>query len=265
MAKLQDLFSQARRAQSSSGMGFIGKSKTGTKPHAAALVVEFPKLSAGRTEAVLKAGADGVLYTWDGKDTPVLDLIKQEVASARASNEQHVAGLRITGALDTLNREVLTSIKELGIAYILLPFEAPARLLGVDVKDLEKIVSVPVRSGDLYPVFIRPLASLGGISAVHLELEFPKEFGSLTIEEVLHYKGVREAVHVPALLNVPTDLDEDSAHTLAVLGAQAVILTAASSEATTTKQITALRGLLEKLYQEEKENEPGSSLSPLRR
>src|SRR5215475_7647343 len=120
MAKLQDLFSQARRAQSSGGMGFVGKSKTGTKPHAAAIVVDFPAVAAGSTEAALKAGADGLLYAWDGKDTSVLDSIKQEIASARSVNEQVVAGLRITGAVETVNRDVLTSIKELGIAYVLL-------------------------------------------------------------------------------------------------------------------------------------------------
>src|SRR5947208_3429361 len=134
MAKLQDLFSQLRRAQSSGSMGFLGKSKAGTKPHAAAIVVDFPTVTAGNTEAVLKAGADGLLYAWDGKDSSVLDVIKQEIVSARSVNDQIVAGLRITGAVDTLDRDVLTSIKELGIAYVLLPFDAPARLLGLEIK-----------------------------------------------------------------------------------------------------------------------------------
>ena len=63
MAKLQDLFSQARRAQSGSGIGFLGKSKPESKPHAASLVVEFPIVVAGNAEAAVKAGADGLLET----------------------------------------------------------------------------------------------------------------------------------------------------------------------------------------------------------
>src|ERR1022692_2146101 len=72
MAKLQDMFTQARRAQNAGGMGFLGKNKSETKPRAAALVVEFPTVQPGGAEAVLKAGADGLLFTWDGKNKATL-------------------------------------------------------------------------------------------------------------------------------------------------------------------------------------------------
>ena len=49
MAKLHDMFTQARRAQSSGGIGFVGKNKPITKPRAAALVVELPNIDAGRS------------------------------------------------------------------------------------------------------------------------------------------------------------------------------------------------------------------------
>src|SRR5690242_9764849 len=97
MAKLHDMFTQARRGQSGGGMGFLGKNRAETKPRAAAIVVEFPQMMAGSAEAVLKAGADGLLFLWDGKDNALLDTIKQEVDSAKTSNENVVCGLHITG------------------------------------------------------------------------------------------------------------------------------------------------------------------------
>src|SRR6266700_4181897 len=86
MAKLQDMFTQARRAQNTGGMGFLGKNKSETKPRAAALVVEFPTVQPGGTEAVLKAGADGLLFTWDGKNKTTLETIKEEITSASSTN-----------------------------------------------------------------------------------------------------------------------------------------------------------------------------------
>ncbi|HYX49852.1 MAG TPA: hypothetical protein VE843_08930, partial [Ktedonobacteraceae bacterium] len=61
MAKLHDMFTQARRAQSSGGIGFVGKNKPITKPRAAALVVELPGFDAGKAESAIKSGADGLL------------------------------------------------------------------------------------------------------------------------------------------------------------------------------------------------------------
>src|SRR5436305_14654540 len=97
MAKLQDLFSQARRAQSGSGIGFLGKSKPESKPHTASVVVEFPTVAAGSAEAVVKAGADGLLFAWNGTDTAQLEAIQQEITSARTQNEDLVTGLHLTG------------------------------------------------------------------------------------------------------------------------------------------------------------------------
>jgi len=56
MAKLHDLFTQARRAQSSGGIGFVGKTKPVTKPRAAALIVELPDIDAGEAESAIKSG-----------------------------------------------------------------------------------------------------------------------------------------------------------------------------------------------------------------
>jgi 2-methylisocitrate lyase-like PEP mutase family enzyme len=79
----------------------------------------------------------------------------------------------------------------------------------------------------------------------------------MSIEDVLHYRAVREAVRFPALLNVQSDLNEADAYTLLALGVQAMILTASENNDTTQQQIKALRELLEKVHQEEKDSMAG--------
>ena len=256
MAKLQDLFKQAQRTQNSGTIGFLGKNKAEFKAHAAALVVEFPTMTAGSTEAVLKAGADGLLFTWDGQDDTQLETMKKEIDSAKGSNENLVLGLRLTGNLETLERERLSAIKELGIHYVILPFNAPARLLAQE-KELEKVVTVPMRTDDFYPLFIRNLAAFDGISAVLLDFDVSEHLGTLTIEEALNYQAVREAVRFPAFFSVPGNLSEDDFYTLKTVGIQAVLLSA--DEKGDTAPIKALRELLENVYQEEKEKETAGS------
>src|SRR5438105_3476498 len=115
MAKLHDMFTQARRAQGGSGLGFVGKSKSASKPRAAALVVEFADFDEGNAEAALKAGADGILFTWNGKDTSSLDTLKKAIDSTKSGSENVVCGLNITGGWEKLEREDLEHLKELGV------------------------------------------------------------------------------------------------------------------------------------------------------
>ena len=110
MAKLQDMFTQARRAQSGGGIGFLGKNRAESKAHAASIVVEFPSIVAGGVEAALKAGADGLLFDWNGQDEALLATVKQEIEAAKASNEGLIVGLRVTDGLDTLERERLSEL-----------------------------------------------------------------------------------------------------------------------------------------------------------
>ncbi|TMC20183.1 MAG: hypothetical protein E6J34_13470 [Chloroflexi bacterium] len=253
MAKLQDMFTRARRAQSVGGIGFLGKGKSESKAHFAAIVVKFPRVTAGSAEAALKAGADGLLFTWDGKDANKLVGLKQEITSVRATNEDVVCGLHITGGWHTLDSDGLTHIKDHGMQYIILPLDAPARLLALDAKEVEKVITVPMRSGDMYPLFIRNLATLDGIAAALLDFNLTDALATLTIEELLHYHTVREAVRYPAFINVRSGLREVDAHTLKTLGVQAVILTASDSEEATRQQIKELRECLQKVHEEDKE------------
>ena len=75
----------------------------------------------------------------------------------------------------------------------------------------------------------------------------------MTIEEILLYRAVREAVRFPALLNVKANLSEADAYTLTTLGIQAVVLAADSSNEKTREQIKALNELLVKVHQEDKD------------
>ncbi len=261
MSKLLDMFTSARRAQSGSGMGFLGKNRSETKPRAAALVVELPTADAGSAESAIKAGADGLLFTWDGKDTEWLDTLKSVTEAAKASNESVVCGLHITGGWKTLERENLEQLKDQGVSYVVLPFQAPASLLALHIKDVDLVVTVPMREGDMYPIFIRNLTAFDTIAAVQLDFGLANEAGKLTIEDVLQYRAVREAVRYPALLNVKAGMSEADAYTLTTLGVQAVVLTASDTDTKTRQQIKALRELLEKVHQDDKDSK-SPSLKP---
>jgi hypothetical protein len=258
MPKLQEMFTQARRAQGGGNIGFLGKNKSETKPRAAALVVEFSTVQAGGAEAALKAGADGLLFTWDGKDKAALEAIKEEITSA-SSGTQVVNGLHITGGFAQFNRDTLNLIKEQGIHYVILPFNAPARLLALESKDLEKVITIPMREDPLYPVLVRNLTGLDGIAGVLLDFGLAKDLANMTIEDILAYQAVREAVRFPAFIHVSGKLQEDEAHTLRTLGLQAMVLTASNESEETQEHIRNLRSLLEKLQQEEKENESSTA------
>ena len=254
MAKLSDMFTQARRAQSGGSMGFLGKNRTEVRPRAAALVVEFSTIDSGNAESAMKAGADGLIFAWDGTDSAALATIKQGIEAAKAGNENAIFGLHITGGWDTLEHDTLEQLKEQSVNYIVLPLSAPARLLAMHVKDLQIVVTVPMREGDMYPIFIRNLTAFETIAAVQLDFGLSSGVSDLSIEEIIQYRAVRESVRFPALLDIADDITEADAFTLTTLGIQAVILTAATTSDETAKHIKAVRELLEKVYQEEKDS-----------
>jgi len=137
------------------------------------------------------------------------------------------------------------------VHYIVLPLDAPARLLALQVKDLGLVVSVPMQEGDLYPIFIRNLTAFDTIAAVLLDFGLPGDVSALSIENVLRYRAVREAVRFPAMLNVDNATSEADAYTLMALGVQALIITASKSIDKTKETVQQIRELLEKVHHEE--------------
>src|SRR5262249_9509837 len=131
-------------------------------------------------------------------------------------------------------------------------------LLALESKDLEKVITIPMRDDPLYPVLVRNLTGVDGIAAVLLDFGLAKNLANISIEDILAYQAVREAVRFPAFIHVSGQLQEDEADTLLTLGLQAVILTASKESEQTQEQIRNVRTLLEQLQQEEKENESSS-------
>jgi 2-methylisocitrate lyase-like PEP mutase family enzyme len=105
----------------------------------------------------------------------------------------------------------------------------------------------------MYPIFIRNLTAFDNIAAVLLDFWLAGNVSTMSIEDVLHYRAVREAVRYPALINVRENISEDDAFTLTTLGVQAVILTTSSTGAKMNQQISSLHEVLEKVHQDEKE------------
>ncbi len=114
-----------------------------------------------------------------------------------------------------------------------------------------------MRQGDMYPLFISNLTAFDDISGVELDFGMANNVGSLSIEEVLQYRAVREALRFPAFIDVKSDLDEADAYTLLTLGVQAFIFTAKDADETTRTQVQALHTLLENVHHEEKDETPG--------
>lgn len=254
MGKLSDLFTQVRRARSGRGIGFVGKSTPAMKPRAAALLVECNKIDGGNAEAAIKAGADGLIFAWNGQQKGSTEALRSAIEAAKAAGDGVLCGLDIAGNWDKLTRKDFEDFKEQGVSFILLPLDAPARLLAMHVKDLEAVVSVPMRQGELYPVFIRNLSAFEHVAAIHLDFGLNNEVGAMSIEDALHYRAVREAVHAPALIHVQGTLDEADGYTLLTLGIQAVVLTEGKDSAATSQQIQALHDLLESVHHDEKDS-----------
>jgi hypothetical protein len=261
MTKLIEMFAQARRAQSGGGIGFIGKNKPAAKPRAAAVVVSFATPDVSRVEAAIKAGADGLLFSWDGEQDS-LEGLQKAIDAAQAGEEKVLCGLQITGGWDEIERETFEHLKELHVGYVILPMHAPARLLALQVKDLELVVAVPMQEGEMYPIFMRNLTAFEGLAAVSLDFQLQGTISSLSIEDVLRYRAVRDAVRFPAMLTVDSDISEADAYTLLTLGVQAMIIAADTSSEKIRQHVRQMRILLEQVFHEEKEGKEGFGLSP---
>lgn len=263
MGAFQEMFIHARRAKSGGGLGFIGKNKPATKPRAAAVIVEFASFDVAGAESAIKAGADGLIFAWDGK-MAALEPLKKAIDAARAGEDKAVCGLEINAGWDEQTRENFEQLQEIGVNFLILPLDAPARLLALQVPDLELAVSVPMREGDMYPLFIRNLSAFEGLAAVRLDFGLQTEISELSIEDILRYRAVREAVRFPAILSVESELSEADAYTLLTLGIHAVIITASKSSDATKKEVQHVHDLLEKVYHEEKDSKEQFGLTPNR-
>src|SRR5258708_28510604 len=117
MGKLSDLFTHVRKARSGKGIGFVGKSANTFKARAAALLVELSGTDAGNAEAAIKAGADGLLFTWDGQGNGKTDALRQAIEAAQSAGEQVICGLHFTGGWKERERKDFGGFKEQGFSF----------------------------------------------------------------------------------------------------------------------------------------------------
>ncbi|MBO0782014.1 MAG: hypothetical protein J2P37_24605, partial [Ktedonobacteraceae bacterium] len=129
-------------------------------------------------------------------------------------------------------------------------------------KELERVVTVPMREGELYPSVVRNLSAFESVAAVELDFDLEDRLSSLTIDEALSYRAVREVLRQPAFIKVKHSLTEVEAYTLRALSIQGLILTVNNHNAATVAQVKALRELLEKIHQEVKDSETPLRIKP---
>jgi hypothetical protein len=254
MSKFSEMLNQARRGQSGSAIGFLGsQSKSEIKPRAAALVVEFPAVQVSGVEAALRAGVNGLLFTWTGPQSAASEALQEVGELVKRSDEHAAIGLHLTGGWQEMQRATLEQFKEQGVHYLVLPPQAPARLVSMHIKDLDVVLTLPLRPADyLYPLLLRNVSAFESVVALHLEQrELLPE--SLSIEEAMAYRSLHEATRLPVLLSLPELSGEAAGYGLLALGAQAVILPAAATIPATIGRIEMARETLEKIHQEERE------------
>ena len=114
----------------------------------------------------------------------------------------------------------------------------------------------------MYPIFIRNLTTFEGLAAVRLDFDLQDTISSMTIENILRYRAVRDAVRFPAMLNVDSDISEADAYTLLTLGVQALVIPADKSSEKTKQHIKQIHDLLEKVYHEDSDSKESFGLAP---
>ena len=134
--------------------------------------------------------------------------------------------------------------------------EETSLIMIVKIEGNNLVITIPMREGDLYPIFVRNLTAFDSIAAVQLDFGLTNDIAKLTIEDMLEYRAVREAARFPALINVRSDMSEADVYTLTTLGIQAVVLPASDSDEKTKKQVQAMRELLERVHHEDKDKTP---------
>ena len=262
MGKLIDTLHRVGKPGSSS-MGFLMRgAQAQPKPKPAAILVALGQPDAGQVEAVKKAGADGVLFTaQNGKGGKALTVEPyfEAAAALRAANLPW--GLDLAGVVSSLNADAFKTLREGSVDFISFPFNAPARLLQERPEGLDRIVALESRLFDIEKesnLLTLRSVNLLSVQGVRLEAGFSSEFlRSLTVEDLLRYRMLRESLRFPAFVSVEDTLGQEEVRTLIKLGASAVVAQPAAGESASAfvERIVALREELERVPIQEPEDE----------
>jgi hypothetical protein len=243
-----------RVGKSSGSMGFLGKSQAQSKARAAGILVALSQADAAAVEAVSKAGADAVIFvvqtSKSASKSLALDAYQKAAEPLRAANRPW--GLDLAEVADALPADALKGIREGGADFVSFPLDAPARLLQERPEGLDRVITLrePTRDDDERSLRLVRSVNLLSVQVVqflsHLTAERLRD---LRIEELLHYRMVRELLRFPVLTNIAGDLGNEEARILVKLGVSAVILRAAEGEnvSALAQRVTALREELERV------------------
>lgn len=262
MGKLIETLQRVRKPSGGS-IGFLGRgAQPPSKPKAAAILVALGQPDAGQVEMVKKAGADGALFTAQngkGGKAMTVEPYFEAAAALRAANQPW--GLDLAGVVSSLNADAFKTLREGGVDFISFPFNAPARLLQERPEGLDRVVALESRLFDIEKesnLLTLRSVNLLSVQGVRLEFSFSAEFlSSLTIEDLLRYRMLRESLRFPALVSVEGTLGQEEVRTLIKLGASALVVQSAAGESASAfvERISALREELERVPMQEREDE----------
>jgi hypothetical protein len=253
MGKLIETLQKVGKS-SGGGIGFAGRSQTQTKAKAAGILVALSQPDAGAVEAVVKAGADGVIFAVQpGKSSSKgfsIETYRKAAEPLRAANKPW--GLDLAEVADSLPVDAIKSIREDGADFISFPLDAPARLLQERPEGLDRIVTLRQPSGDDDERYLRLVRSVNLLSVQVIQFLSnltAQRLRDLRIEELLNYRLVRELLRFPVLANVGGTLGNEEARLLVKLGISGVIVQAAEGESASAlaERVTKLREELERV------------------
>lgn len=240
MGKLVDKLNGVGQS-SGGGMGFFGRSRPAARaPRALAIAVALAATDRAHAESVVKSGADIIVITgW----TPGAD-----VAAVKGSAEGSDAIWGVEVADSVTSGDAIQSARDSGAAFAVFSPKATARELLSDVEKFDVVVTVDPPTDDLGLVLMRSENLLPAQVAL-LRTNFSNaDLATLTVKDFARLRLMFEGIRFPVLATLREAPEEANVRTLARVGCDAVVLSAAGTDAARlAKQVLALRESLEKI------------------
>ncbi len=228
MAKLTEILSNAVRNTGSS-LGFIGSGSASRKPKARAIIA--PYATGSRATDLANAGVDIAVIT-PGTDTSDLKAAKL------------AWGVDVRQSPD-VTEETLQKLHEDGALFVLLGFNTSARLIGVKVEKLEKVIFLdPPKDDPLYMQFKTTNTLAVDAAALNLDLA-ADALAKTTIREMSYITGLIAMLQFQTIVTLKNAPDKADAAWLVKTGARGFWL-----QSSNIAEIEALRVALESVPHE---------------
>ncbi len=228
MAKLTDILSNAGR-NSGSALGFIGSGSGARKPKARAIIAPY---AAGDSAAKLASAGVDIAVITPGTDTSDLKAAKL------------VWGVDVRQSSDA-HEELLQKLHDDGALFVILGYNSPARLIGVKVEKLEKVIFLdPPKDDPLYIQYKTTNALAVDAAALNLELEADL-LAKATIREMSHLTALVDMLRFQTIITLKNAPNKSDAAWLVKTGARGLWLQTSS-----IAEVEALRVALESVPHE---------------